>query len=88
MQIYVDANEDVRFQRRMDRDTKERGRSAESVVAQINATVLPMHKQFVEPTRIISDFVITNNQNDLSQLRELAKQALSLIVALLYPGLC
>ena len=49
---------DVRILRRIVRDTKERGRSLDSVVAQYLATVKPMHEQFVEPSKRNADLII------------------------------
>ena len=48
----------MRILRRIVRDTKERGRSLDSVVAQYLATVKPMHEQFVEPSKRNADLII------------------------------
>ncbi len=58
MKLYVDADADVRFIRRMDRDVRERGRSLESIVDQYMSTVRPMHLQFVEPSKRYADIII------------------------------
>jgi uridine kinase len=58
MKVYVDADADVRFIRRMDRDVRERGRSLESIVDQYMSTVRPMHLQFVEPSKRYADIII------------------------------
>ncbi len=58
MKIYVDADADVRFIRRLDRDVRERGRSLESIVDQYMTTVRPMHLQFVEPSKRYADIII------------------------------
>ncbi len=57
MTIYMDEPADIRFIRRLKRDTKERGRSVESVIGQYLTTVRPMHEQFVEPTKLMADYV-------------------------------
>ncbi|MCP4912287.1 MAG: uridine kinase [Oligoflexia bacterium] len=49
--IFVDCPEDLRFSRRLKRDTVERGRTPEGVEAQFYKQVKPMHDQFVEPTK-------------------------------------
>ncbi|MFC1852266.1 uridine kinase [candidate division CSSED10-310 bacterium] len=59
--IFVDASEKVRFQRRLTRDTNERGRSEQSVLQQWNETVVPMHKTFVMKQKNVSDLIILNN---------------------------
>ncbi len=62
--IYVDADSDIRFTRRLMRDCKERGRTPESVVNQYLTTVRPMHLTYVEPSKYKTDFVFINNDND------------------------
>ncbi len=58
--VFFETPEDLRFQRRMERDVKERGRSPEGVYNQFYRQVKPMHDLFVEPSRrhattIVSD---------------------------------
>ena len=61
IKVYVDTDADLRFIRRMLRDTKERGRSVDSVVNQYLKTVKPMHEAFVEPTKKYADIIIPND---------------------------
>ncbi len=56
--IYVDAEDDIRFIRRLRRDIKERGRNVESVIDQYLRTVKPMHDAYVEPTKKNADIII------------------------------
>lgn len=58
IKVYVDTDADVRFIRRLKRDTQERGRSTAAVIAQYERTVRPMHLQFVEPTKRYADIII------------------------------
>lgn len=58
VKIYVDADADMRFIRRLRRDISERGRSIESIIEQYLATVRPMHLEFVEPTKRYADIII------------------------------
>ena len=58
IKIYVDTDADVRVLRRIQRDTKDRGRSLDSVIAQYLGTVKPMHEAFVEPSKKFADFII------------------------------
>ena len=44
IKIFVDTDADVRLCRRIRRDVRERGRTLESVIAQYQTTVKPMHK--------------------------------------------
>ena len=61
--IFVAADGDVRLARRIFRDIKERGRTAESIIAQYMATVKPMHRKYVSPQRKRAAFVFENNGN-------------------------
>jgi uridine kinase len=58
VKIFVDTDSDVRLIRRIKRDIAERGRSLESVVAQYESTVRPMHLEFVEPSKRWADLII------------------------------
>ncbi len=58
IKIFVEVADDVRFIRRLRRDTVERGRSVESVINQYLGTVRPMHLEFVEPSKRWADVII------------------------------
>jgi uridine kinase len=58
VKIYVDTDADLRFIRRLQRDTAERNRSVESVIRQYLDTVRPMHLEFVEPSKRYADIII------------------------------
>lgn len=58
LKIFVDTDADERILRRIVRDTKERGRSPESVIAQYLTTVKPMHDAFVEPFKRYADIIV------------------------------
>lgn len=58
IKIFVDTDADLRFIRRLQRDVRDRGRSAESVIDQYLKTVRPMHYQFVEPSKRHADVII------------------------------
>ncbi|GEP78567.1 uridine kinase [Staphylococcus carnosus] len=58
VKIYVGTDADLRILRRLMRDTKERGRSMESVIEQYLNVVRPMHNQFIEPTKRYADIII------------------------------
>lgn len=58
IKIYVDTDADERLLRRIKRDLIERGRSIESIIAQYNSTVKPMHLEFVEPSKRWADIII------------------------------
>lgn len=57
--IYVHTPDDLRLIRRLRRDVARRGRTVEAVLAQYEATVRPMHEQFVAPSRAHADVVVS-----------------------------
>ncbi len=79
MRIFVDAEADLRFIRRLERDVQERGRTIESVIRQYLTTVRPMHQEFVEPTRRYADIVVPEGGHN--------RVALSMILARLRSAL-
>ncbi len=64
MRIFVDADDDVRIIRRLERDILERGRDFKSVVNQYFRTVRPMHLGFVEPSKRYADIIIPHGGNN------------------------
>jgi uridine kinase len=58
IKLFVDADADLRFIRRLQRDITERGRTPESVIKQYLKTVRPMHLEFVEPSKRYADVII------------------------------
>ncbi len=63
IKLYVEADDDIRFIRRLSRDMEERGRSLQSVINQYLKTVKPMHFAFVKPTKRYADIIIPNDLN-------------------------
>lgn len=51
IRVFVDTDPDIRFIRRLLRDTRKRGRTVDEVVQQYLGTVQPMHLEFVEPSK-------------------------------------
>ncbi|HEM46740.1 MAG TPA: uridine kinase [Alphaproteobacteria bacterium] len=51
IRVFVETDADMRFIRRLLRDTTERSRTVDSVVEQYRETVRPMHLEYVEPSR-------------------------------------
>lgn len=62
--IYVDAQDDIRFIRRLKRDMTERARSVDSIVDQYLTTVKPMYDMYISPTKVKADLVIDNSKNE------------------------
>lgn len=58
IKLFVDTDSDLRIIRRIQRDIKERGRTADSVIEQYVSAVRPMHNMFIEPTKRYADVII------------------------------
>ena len=59
--VFLDVPEALRFQRRLDRDVRERGRTPDDVRRQFDATVGPMHDTFVQPSSRHADQVLPHH---------------------------
>lgn len=71
IKVFVDADADIRFIRRMARDTVERGRTVEDVMHQYQATVRPMHEQWVEPSKQHANIVVFSTTQSLDVATEM-----------------
>ena len=60
IKVFVDTPEKIRFNRRLSRDVKERGRTTNSVTNQYEKTVQPMYDQFVKPSRKFANIIIND----------------------------
>ncbi len=58
VKLFVDTEGDLRIIRRIQRDTRSRGRTVASVIEQYLTTVRPMHLEFVEPSKRYADIII------------------------------
>ena len=73
LKVFVDTPDDERLIRRIRRDTQERGRSLTSILDQYQATVRPMHEQFIGPSKKYADIIIprgAENENGVRILKE------------------
>lgn len=77
--VFVDADSDVRLQRRILRDTKERGRSLESVLTQYIGQVKPMHETYIEPSKKYADIIIPRGARNLKGIQILKRHIKHLI---------
>jgi len=74
IRAYVETDPDVRFIRRLLRDTRERDRTVESVIAQYGETVRPMHLEFVEPSKRHAHVIIPFGAENSVAIAMLAAQ--------------
>lgn len=61
--FFIDTSDEVRFQRRLYRDVRERGRTPEGVKEQFDTQVRPMHNLYVEPSKKLADRVISGEKS-------------------------
>ena len=61
--VFLDCPRDVRFQRRLDRDIKERGRNYNDVINLFETRLDIMHSEFVEPHKKFCDLIFNTNEN-------------------------
>lgn len=77
--VFVDTDDDLRFQRRLKRDISERGRTEKCVHTQWNSTVHPMHVQYCAPTRALAAEVMTGERWDDSAIEGLWKRIVAAV---------
>lgn len=58
LSVYVDAPDEVCYQRRLARDTQERGRTPECVASHYAETVRPMAEKYVRPSAQYADVTV------------------------------
>jgi uridine kinase len=67
IRLYIDADADERFIRRLSRDIRNRERDVESIISQYQGTVRPMHLRFVEPSKRYADIIVPEGaQNEVA----------------------
>jgi len=72
LKVFVDAPADERFIRRLQRDVRERQRTADSVIGQYRTTVRPMHDLFVQPSKQHADLIVPEGGRNEVAIRVLA----------------
>lgn len=71
LSVFVEQPEQVRYERRLRRDVRDRGRTPESVEKQFASTVSPMHLRFVEPCREYADFIVAGDSTGAAAVERL-----------------
>ncbi|MGI9527487.1 MAG: uridine kinase [Weeksellaceae bacterium] len=68
LKLFVHADSDERLIRRIKRDIQERGRDLDEVIDRYQATLKPMHEQFIEPSKVHADLILPNEKkmNDVA----------------------
>jgi len=63
LKIFIQADEEVRFKRRLNRDIKHRARTKDSIHKQYHKTVKPMFDKYVKPLKSEADLIISGESN-------------------------
>ncbi len=74
IRIFVDTPADIRLIRRIRRDIAERGRTLESVLTQMENTVIPSHDHFIEPTKRHADLIIPRGKTNITAIKVMVNQ--------------
>ena len=61
LKVFVSASPELRYQRRIQRDIRERGYTEEEVKERYFRDVLPASRYYVDPSNEFSDIVLMNN---------------------------
>lgn len=69
LKLFIDADDSIKFKRRLDRDTRERGINREQVIYQWENHVQPAYRKYLEPYKNESDIIINNNQHFRTSLK-------------------
>ncbi|MFX3625943.1 MAG: uridine kinase [bacterium] len=80
LKLFIDADDDVKFQRRMKRDVDERGIAPDMVTYQWYNHVKPAFQKYLAPYKELADVVIKNNvhfNNSLAMVENHFKALLS-----------
>jgi len=81
IKVFVKTDDDIRFIRRLLRDTEERGRSIDSVIVQYTGSVKPMHEQFIEPSKRYADIIVPEGKTNTVALDLLMTKINSTLVS-------
>ena len=71
LKVFVDTKESIRLERRIKRDLRKRERTYDSIINQFNKMVIPMHNQYVEPTKSYADIIITKGAKNTVAMNKL-----------------
>jgi uridine kinase len=63
VKVFIEADADIRFIRRQQRDVLHRGRTHDSVASQWVDSVKPMHDRYVETSRQHADIIVSGNED-------------------------
>ncbi len=75
--IFLDCSLDIALTRRIKRDCKERGRTAEFVKAQFQRDVVPMYYKYIKPIRNRANLIVQGEQDIIFVADQILKTLIS-----------
>lgn len=66
LSVFMDTLTEIRFRRRVERDTEERGVTVEETLNEFVEQAMPMHREYIEPQKRRADVVIPDRGTDAS----------------------
>lgn len=78
LKVFVDTPKALRKERRIRRDTEERGRTESAVERQFDASAQPMHEIFVEPSKHHADVIVSGRDPIDTVVREVLSHCLNI----------
>ena len=79
IRIFVDCDSDERLIRNIERDTVERGRDVQTVLARYRKVLKPMHDQFIEPTKRYAHIIIPEGGDNVKGINMVCKYIESIV---------
>lgn len=70
--VFVDADDDIKLNRRLTRDQQERGYSTETILYQWHNHVMPAYHKYLLPYKQDCDFIIHNNDDINQEIKDLS----------------
>ena len=82
LKIFVDTDANVRLERLIKRDTKERGLDIEYIMSKYKNTLKPMHDKYVEPSKKNADIILDGgsySKTEFNKIIDLIKKYVDFI---------
>lgn len=77
VKVWVSAQEDIKLDRRIMRDTHERGRTQDDIINQYNRDVSPGYQKYIYPLRQKADVIYENNGQDADEVPRIVELLLA-----------
>jgi uridine kinase len=74
LKVYITLEDSTALERRIQRDTVERGRTRDSVIEQFRSTVQPANETYIRPSKAVADIIIPGDTPEAMQLDAILAQ--------------